>query len=41
MTKRAGVKAIAYRAKLNCGHCSVEHKLNDGLDLQQAETVPC
>ena len=24
------LKAVAYRAKLNCGHCSVTHKLDDG-----------
>ena len=24
------LKAVAYRAKLNCGHCSVAHKLEDG-----------
>lgn len=24
------LKAVAYRAKLNCGHCSVTHRLEDG-----------
>jgi integrase/recombinase XerD len=24
------LKAVAYRATLNCGHCSVTHKLEDG-----------
>lgn len=24
------LKAVAYRAKLNCGHCVVKHKLDDG-----------
>ena len=24
------LKAVAYRAKLNCGHCKVTHKLDDG-----------
>jgi integrase/recombinase XerD len=24
------LKAVAYRAKLNCGHCAVAHKLEDG-----------
>ena len=24
------LKAVAYRAKLNCGHCSLTHKLEDG-----------
>lgn len=24
------LKAVAYRAKLNCGHCKVTHKLEDG-----------
>lgn len=24
------LKAVAYRAKLNCGHCAVRHKLEDG-----------
>jgi integrase/recombinase XerD len=24
------LKAVAWRAKLNCGHCSVRHKLEDG-----------
>ena len=24
------LKAVAYRGKLNCGHCAVSHKLEDG-----------
>lgn len=24
------LKAVGYRAKLNCGHCVVKHKLEDG-----------